>query len=124
VRLSVKACRCTGDICQCTETDFNPRKDSTMIANVSAADIRHLTNSIADSFDSCAAACDAIGLGGHITQGHAAIARGMARHIRAEAAVGSIPHVYHRDLHAAADAAPEPATLPAETTRILSKLFI
>lgn len=126
MRLSVRACTCTGDVCRCTESDFNPRKKDTMLNNISAADVRHLTDKIADTFDACANACEAAGIGGHPSQGHAAIARRMAADIRANAALGRLPHIFHDAdrLYAAAEDTPESATLPAETTRILSKLFV
>jgi hypothetical protein len=38
---------------------------------------------------------DAAGIGGHPTRGHAAILRDMARHMRADASLGKIPHVYN-----------------------------
>jgi hypothetical protein len=94
-----------------------------MLTNVSAADLRHITDKIADSFDSCASACQAVGIGGDLVHGHAAVARRMASDIRANGALGRLPSVFHDTaFHASAD--DEPAKLDAEVSRILGKLFI
>jgi hypothetical protein len=94
-------------------------KGNSMLDNISAADMRHLTDAIADSFDATASACDAAGLGQHITHGHAAVARKMAAHIRSESALGRVAHRFDDSaLHAAAD---EPAKFDAYTTSILNQ---
>ena len=48
----------------------------------------------AAALDSCAAAMDAAGVGGDATRGHAVVVRKMASSMRAEAAMGKIPHIF------------------------------
>ena len=47
-----------------------------------------------DACNTCAAAMEAAGVGGHPTQGHAAVLRRMATHLATEAAAGRVPHVF------------------------------
>lgn len=49
----------------------------------------------ANALDSAADAMECAGIGGHAERGHVAIARKMAKHLRAAAALGQIPHVWN-----------------------------
>jgi len=56
-----------------------------------------VTNSVephAKAIESCAAAMDAAGIGGHPKSGHVAVLNRMAGSMRAEAALGKVPHVF------------------------------
>jgi hypothetical protein len=61
----------------------------------------------AKACEACAAGMEAAGVGGHPEHGHASVLRKMAGHMRAEAALGKVPHIYrdHDWMHAAADKA-------------------
>jgi hypothetical protein len=49
----------------------------------------------AKALEGCAAACEASGVGLHNTRGHVAVMRRMAGNMRADAAMGKIPHEYN-----------------------------
>lgn len=83
----------------------------------------------AKALEACADAMDAAAVGGHPQNGHAAVIRRMAGSMRAEAAMGKIPHIF-RDhdypLYASADnqgAAPASAqTENAEVTALKAQM--
>jgi len=87
----------------------------------------------AAALEGCAAAMEAAGVGLHPAGGHVAILRRMAGSMRAEAAVGKVPHIF-RDhdypYSAAANRATEPAVdakaieeaVKAATKPVLDKL--
>lgn len=76
----------------------------------------------ASALESCAAAMEAAGIGNHASQGHAVVLRRMAGSMRAEAAMGKMPHIY-RDhdygYSAAADKGADTAKAVEEATKPL-----
>jgi hypothetical protein len=119
-------CTCNDYGCLCETKPFSnggPVKPSNPVrANPTGiqamnTETRDVVHKIADTFDTCANACEAAGIGGHPVHGHAAIARRMASHIRSCAAQGQLPSKYDDNafLHAAA----EPAKIDANVATIL-----
>ena len=49
----------------------------------------------AKALESCAASCEAAGIGLHSSRGHVAVMRRMAGNMRADAAMGKMPHEYN-----------------------------
>lgn len=66
-------------------------KDPTKLA---AANQTHLVEPHAKALEACADGMTAAGIGGHETRGHATMARKMAAHMRASAAMGELPHIF------------------------------
>lgn len=62
--------------------------------NLAAANQLHLVEPHAKALESCADGMTAAGIGGHESRGHAVLARKMAAHMRASAAMGELPHIY------------------------------
>jgi hypothetical protein len=75
----------------------------------------------AKALEMCASNMEAAGIGGDITHGHAAVLRRMAACLRADAAHGRLPHVFHDQLHATTS---EPASLNVATKSILEQLGV
>jgi hypothetical protein len=79
----------------------------------------------AQSLESCAAAMEASGVGGDAQRGHAVVLRRMAGSMRAEAAMGKVPHIY-RDhdyfVSAAADKVDETAAINARLDEMVKPL--
>lgn len=61
---------------------------------------------------------DEDGIGGHDTRGHAAVLRHMAGAMRADAAEGKMPHVYHQDGGFYASAAKDTAAVEAKVAEV------
>jgi hypothetical protein len=62
---------------------------------------------------------EAAGIGGDPTRGHAVIARKMAGHMRASAALGNLPHIFRdHDFFSAAAEAPKAIDAAAITTAV------
>ena len=61
---------------------------------VSAANFTSLVEPHAKALESCAAAMEGAGMGGHATRGHVTVLRHMAGAMRADAAQGKMPHIY------------------------------
>jgi hypothetical protein len=79
----------------------------------------------AESLESCAAAMEASGVGGDPQRGHAVVLRRMAGSMRAEAAMGKVPHIY-RDhdyfVSAAADKVDETAAISTKLDEMVKPL--
>ncbi|MBM7045433.1 DUF6582 domain-containing protein [Rhizobium lusitanum] len=56
---------------------------------------RSMVEPHATALESCAASMEASGIGSHSPAGHAAVLRRMAGSMRAEAAIGKVPAIYH-----------------------------
>ena len=65
------------------------------IAKVQAANHLDKVEPHAKRLEDVAAKMDEAGIGGHATSGHAAVLRKMAETMRADAAEGKMPHVFH-----------------------------
>lgn len=70
-----------------------------------ASSVQHLLNTHCEALRSVATAMQAAGIGCHASRGHVAILHRMADSMQAEAAMGSLPHIYrdHDFVYAAAD---------------------
>lgn len=79
----------------------------------------------AKALEACADAMDAAAVGGHPQNGHAAVIRRMAGSMRAEGAVGKIPHIW-RDhdypMYASADGKGAAPAENAEVTELKAKM--
>jgi hypothetical protein len=70
----------------------------------------------AKRLEDAANAMEAAGIGAHLSDGYGARLRHMAACLRADAAHGKLPSIYHGQLHAAA----EPKQFDSSTTAILN----
>jgi hypothetical protein len=77
------------------------------------AHVREMVEPHAKGVESCAAAMEAAGVGMAPTNGHVAHLRRMAGSMRAEAAMGKLPHIYRDHDYAMGAAAAEQKTDPA-----------
>jgi len=75
-------------------TAISGRLDKIEAGGMKAANQTHLVEPHAKALEACADGMCAAGIGGHETRGHAVMARKMAAHLRASAAMGELPHVY------------------------------
>jgi hypothetical protein len=69
---------------------------------INAVNLTEQVEPHARTLESAANAMEAAGIGAHLTDGHAVHLRRMAACMRADAAVGKLPSIYHGQLHAAA----------------------
>jgi len=73
----------------------------------------------AKALEACADGMEASSIGNHPTRGHVSILRGMAKTMRASAAMGQVPHVY-RDHDFFSAAADKDATTSDDLTKIVA----
>jgi hypothetical protein len=76
----------------------------------------------AQACEACAASMDAAGVGGDPERGHANVLRKMAGHMRAEAALGKVPHIFREFIGAAAEKAEPAADMSAKLDELVKPL--
>lgn len=77
----------TGRLDKIEAAEKDPKK-------IAAANMQPKVEAHAAALEACADGMTAAGIGGHDTRGHAVLARRMAAHLRAAAAMGELPHIY------------------------------
>jgi hypothetical protein len=87
---------------------------------INAVNLTEQVEPHARTLESAANAMEAAGIGAHLTDGYGVHLRKMAACMRADAAQGKLPSVYHGQLHAAA----EPAKLHPSTVSIFEQLGV